>query len=210
MNENDRKTKLANAKLYLVADTTGNAENDSQLLTEAVAGGVDLVQLRCKTLPLNELRQVAKQWLATCTKLECLFILNDYVALAAELNADGAHVGQDDMSVQDARRLLAPTQLLGLSTHTPQQIEAAKEVDYIGVGPVNATPTKPGRSAVGLELVRHASLTCKLPFFAIGGINVNNVADVAAAGGNRIATVRAVTESKDPRAAATELKAHLR
>src|SRR5205085_4423845 len=116
--------------------------------------------------------------------------------------------GQDDMPVADARALLGGDRLIGLSTHTPEQIDACAEldVDYIGVGPVHATPTKPGRAAVGLELVRYASEHAQVPFFAIGGISPENLGDVVAAGGERVAAVRALTESANPESTARAMR----
>jgi thiamine-phosphate pyrophosphorylase len=108
------------------------------------------------------------------------------------------HVGQDDLPVQEARRIVGPDRLVGLSTHTPQQIDTAEGADYIGVGPVHATPTKPGRPAVGLDLVRYAAEHATVPFFAIGGITADNVDAVRDAGATRVAVVRAVVEAEDP------------
>jgi thiamine-phosphate pyrophosphorylase len=136
-------------------------------------------------------------------------ILNDRPDLVAAAGADGVHVGQDDTTVTEARALVGPDRVVGLSTHSPAQIDAAAAetaVDYIGVGPVHATPTKPGRPAVGLDLVRYAAEHAATPFFAIGGIDAGNAADVRAAGAARIAVVRAITEARDPEAAARVLR----
>ncbi|MGZ4295094.1 MAG: thiamine phosphate synthase, partial [Solirubrobacteraceae bacterium] len=127
----------------------------------------------------------------------------------AEAGADGVHVGQDDMAVAQARRLVGPERVIGLSTHSPAQVDAAgadPDVDYIGVGPVHSTPTKPGRDAVGLDLVRYAAVNAAMPFFAIGGIDADNAAAVRAAGAARIAVVRAITDAADPEAAARALR----
>ncbi len=142
-----------------------------------------------------------------CARHGALFVVNDDPHLAAAANADGVHVGQDDVSVAQARMLLGPDRLVGLSTHTPAQIDAAAPagVDYIGVGPVHATPTKPGRPAVGLDLVRYAAHRATVPFFAIGGIDAGNVESVRAAGAQRVAVVRALTEADDPERAAAAL-----
>jgi thiamine-phosphate pyrophosphorylase len=123
-------------------------------------------------------------------------------------DADGVHVGQEDTAVAQARELIGPDRLIGLSTHSPAQVDAAAGtgVDYIGVGPVHATPTKPGRPAVGLELVRYAAANAAVSFFAIGGISPANVNDVAAAGAERIAVVRALTDAADPERTAGELR----
>jgi thiamine-phosphate pyrophosphorylase len=137
-----------------------------------------------------------------------LFVLNDRPDLVAAAGADGVHVGQDDAPIAKARAAVGPDRLVGLSTHSPDQVDAAgaKPVDYIGVGPVYATPTKPGRPAVGLELVRYAAEHATVPFFAIGGISPANVDAVRDAGAKRIAVVRALTEAADPARAARALR----
>jgi thiamine-phosphate pyrophosphorylase len=198
----DRRERLRSARLYLVCDARPEA-----FLEQALRGGVDIVQLRIKHAPDATILSTAERFARHCTAHGALFILNDRPDLAAEVGADGVHVGQDDESVDRARAVIGPDRLLGLSTHTPAQVEAATGVDYIGVGPVHPTPTKPGRPAVGLELVRHAAVHARVPFFAIGGINTQNAADVGAAGGRRIAVVRALTEAEDPIGAARELRA---
>jgi thiamine-phosphate pyrophosphorylase len=136
------------------------------------------------------------------------FILNDRPDLALECEADGVHVGQDDAPVADVRALLGPDRLVGLSTHDPQQIDdaTAAPLDYIGVGPVHATPTKPARPAVGLELVRYAARHATVPFFAIGGVSPGNVEAIREAGARRVAVVRALTEAPDPALAARTLR----
>jgi thiamine-phosphate pyrophosphorylase len=131
--------------------------------------------------------------------------VNDRVDLAIMAEADFVHVGQDDVPVSALRPFRLP---VGLSTHAPDEIDGAA-ADYIGVGPVHATPTKEGRAAVGLELVRHAAEHARLPWFAIGGIDASNVADVVAAGARRIAVVRAIGDADDPERAAAELRSAL-
>jgi thiamine-phosphate pyrophosphorylase len=181
-------------------------------LNAALDGGVDIVQLRCKNAGDGELLRVAKRFAAICAEREALFIVNDRPDLALKAGADGVHVGQDDMPVEQARGLVGQDRVVGLSTHTPAQIDAARAlaVDYIAVGPVHETPTKPGRPAVGLELVAYAAAHAAPPFFAIGGIDPTNVGAVAAAGAERIVVVRALTRSSDPEQAARALRAGLR
>lgn len=201
---NHPRERLAAARLYLVC-----AEAPDDFLTAALRGGVDIVQLRVKkTPPPGALRAVARRFRQLCHEHDALFIVNDHAELAAEVGADGLHLGQDDMPATEARRIVGPTCLIGLSTHTPDQVDAAMQagVDYIGVGPVNATPTKPGRPAVGLDLVRYAAASATIPFFAIGGLSSTNVGEVARAGAQRVAVVRALTESADPGRAARELR----
>ena len=195
-----RHEQLKQARLYLVCD----AQPD-EFLTAALRGGVDLLQLRMKQADDAEILAAAVRFRALCDAHDALFILNDRVDLVEAASADGVHVGQDDTPVSAAREAVGPDRLVGLSTHSPEQIDAAAGVDYIGVGPVHATPTKPGRPAVGLELVRYAAAHARLPFFAIGGISVDNVGAAAAAGASRVAVVRALTESEDPEHAARTL-----
>jgi thiamine-phosphate pyrophosphorylase len=143
-----------------------------------------------------------------CAAAGALLLVNDRPDLAVRAGADGVHVGQDDMPVAEVRAIAGPELLVGLSTHAPAEIERAG-ADYIGVGPVHTTPTKPGRPAVGLELVRHAAAHAELPWFAIGGIDPLSVRAVVEAGATRIAVVRAITEADDPEAAARTLRAAL-
>jgi thiamine-phosphate pyrophosphorylase len=198
-----RRDRLAKARLYLVCD----AQRDD-FLRGALRGGVDIVQLRMKGSPPEAIEPHARRFRHRCQEHGALFIVNDHPELAAEVDADGVHLGQDDASPADARQIVGPERLIGLSTHTPDQIHAATSlpVDYIGVGPINATPTKPGRPAVGLELVAYASVHAHLPFFAIGGISTANAGAVRGAGARRIAVVRALTEAGDPEAEARQLR----
>ena len=146
-----------------------------------------------------------------CRQCGALLILNDRPDLVQVTEADGVHLGQEDVPVADARRTVGSARLVGLSTHTPEQVLAAGdgEVDYIGVGPVHETPTKPGRAAVGVELVGYAARHARVPFFAIGGITAGNLGTVCAAGAARIAVVRALTEAEDPGLVARELRQRL-
>ncbi len=203
----ERRERLAAARLYLICSAMPNRRELPDLVREAAAGGVDIVQLRDKILPDNELAAVANATRALCERLGILLIVNDRPAVAVEAGADGVHVGQDDIPVDQVREIVGESLLIGLSTHSPEQIAAAAGVDYIGVGPVHETPTKPGRSAVGLDLVRNAAAHARVPFFAIGGIDPGNVAEVVAAGARRVAVVRAIADAEDPRAAAQALRA---
>ena len=201
----DRRRRLARARLYLVCDARSDA-----FLERALRGGVDIVQLRVKDPGIgdDEIVSTARRFARLCAAHDALLILNDRPDLVAAAGADGVHVGQDDTPVADARAAVGADRLIGLSTHSPAQIEAAAalNIDYIGVGPVHATPTKPGRPAVGTELVAYAAGHARTPFFAIGGIDATNVAAVRAAGAERIAVVRALTSADDPEAAARALR----
>ena len=200
---------LEKASLYLVSGATTAAGSLADLVPDLAAAGVGIIQLREKDMGKDEVKTVAGPILDACRSAGIPFIVNDYPDVAAELGADGVHVGQDDMPVPAARRTAGG--IVGLSTHSRQQIVAAEPVapDYIAVGPVYETPTKPGRPSVGLELLRFAAEHCALPWFAIGGIDGTNIEEVAAAGASRVVVVRAITEAPDPAAAAAALKAHL-
>jgi thiamine-phosphate pyrophosphorylase len=204
----DRRARLAAARLYLVCGAAPDGSELPDLLRGAVAGGVDIVQLREKHLPDDELLSVANAARALSERIGALFIVNDRPSVAGEAGADGVHVGQEDMPVAEVRELVGPDMLIGLSTHTPQQIDAidASVVDYIGVGPIHETPTKPGRAAVGLELIRHASAHARVPFFAIGGLDAGNIPDAVAAGAERVCVLRAIAGAEDPERAARELR----
>ncbi len=200
------RARLAAARLYLVCDAL-----DDAFLHAALRGGADVVQLRAKDAPDDAILDAARRFARACAAHGALFILNDRPDLAVAAAADGVHLGQDDMAVDAARAIVGGGAIVGLSTHTPAQIDGAatSDVDYIGVGPVHATPTKPGRSAVGLELVRHAAAHAAQPFFAIGGIDATTVGAVRDAGATRVAVVRAITEARAPEAAARTLRAAL-
>ncbi len=189
-------------RLYLITALRPDLED---FLEAAMAGGVDVVQVRDRTVGdrallggLEVAREVTR-WAGVP------LVVNDRPDLAVAVEADAVHVGQDDLPVAVVRRFGLP---VGLSTHAPGEIDAA-DADYLGVGPVYATPTKPGRSAVGLELVRYAVEHARMPWFAIGGIDAANLAEVVEAGAERIAVVRAIGDSRDPEAAARALRGAL-
>ena len=214
--QTERRDRLDPARLYLVCASSADGVRQEELelpdlIRSAVAGGVDVVQLREKRLADDELTAVASASAALCRRLGALLIVNDRPWVAAESGADGIHVGQDDLPVQEVREIVGPALLVGLSTHSPAEIDAVDPelVDYIGVGPVHETPTKPGRPAVGLELVRYAAAHATVPFFAIGGLDAGNLTEVVAAGATRVCVLRAITGSAEPEAAARELCAIL-
>lgn len=212
-----RRARLAAARLYLISDSRSLARDREALLRAAIAGGVEVVQLRDESAATEELSRTAARVASVCHELGALFVVNDDVDAAIAAGADGVHVGQDDMPVEEVRELVGPQLLVGLSTHAPREVDAAARrradggrlVDYIGVGPVFETPTKPGRAAVGVELVRHAATTTELPFFAIGGIDASNAPLVIRAGARRIAVVRAIACAERPEEAASALRSQL-
>jgi thiamine-phosphate pyrophosphorylase len=186
-------------RLYLV--TAARPDLDA-FLEAAVRGGVDIVQIREKGLSDRDLLVVLEEARAVTHRLGVPLVVNDRPDLAVLSGADYVHLGQEDLPVAQARRFGIG---LGQSTHAPKEVDAA-DGDYIGVGPVHSTPTKAGRPPVGLELVRYAAARARVPWFAIGGIDASNVADVVAAGATRIAVVRAIGEAPDPERAARELR----
>jgi thiamine-phosphate pyrophosphorylase len=193
--------------LYFVTDVRPGLEG---LLAAALAGGVDMVQLRDKSASDDELERAAAVFRRLCDEHGALFWLNDRPDLVAACGADGVHVGQDDMPVGEARRVAGQDVLVGLSTHSPVQLDAAvadDSADQLSVGPVWETPTKEGRPAAGLDYVRHAAgVAADRPWFAIGGIDLGNVRQVIAAGASRVVVVRAIRDADDPRAAAAALR----
>ena len=205
----DRHARLQDAVLYLVCSAAPGGRALEDVLPAALAGGVDIVQLRDKQAGRDELLAAAAIARRLCDETGALLILNDRPDLVQEAGADGCHVGQDDIDATEARAIAGEGAIVGQSTHFPGEIDVAGGADYIGVGPVFATPTKPGRRAVGLELVRFAGAHAPVPFFAIGGIDASNVDAVVDAGARRIAVVRAIADAPDPRAAAAALRAAL-
>jgi thiamine-phosphate pyrophosphorylase len=207
----ERRARLAAARLYLVCDASPGAGELPDMLRGAVAGGIDVFQLRDKQLPDDRLTAVANATRALCERLgppNPLLIVNDRPQVALDAGADGIHVGQDDMPLADVRALVGPDMLIGLSTHSPEQIDAvdASLVDYIGVGPIHATPTKPGRPAVGVELISYAAAHAPVPFFAIGGLDAGNLSEALDAGAQRVCVLRAIADAADPERAARELR----
>ena len=201
-----RRERLEQARLYLALGLSVETE---RIVREALAGGVDVVQLREKAAADEQIVLAGRRLRALCEAHDALFVLNDRPDLAVVCGADGVHVGQEDVPVAEARAVVGPELLIGLSTHSREQLEAASGADYVSAGPVWETPTKEGRMAVGLELVRFAAELAHVPFFAIGGIDETNVAEVVAAGATRIAVVRAIRDATDPEAAARMLRAAL-
>jgi thiamine-phosphate pyrophosphorylase len=204
----DRRARLQAARLYFVADRDGLA----RALDGALAGGADLIQLRDKAADDRQIVEAAVWTRERCARHDALFILNDRPDLAVAVGADGVHVGQDDMPVARAREIVGRDAIVGLSTHSIAQADAGARsgADYIAVGPVHATPTKEGRPAIGLEPIRHAAAhVADLPWFAIGGIDPDTVADVVAAGAGRAVIVRAIAHAEDPEAVTRALRAVL-
>ena len=213
----DAHDRLARARLYFVCEGRPGDGDPAPLLDAALRGGADLIQLREKAPRCaEELVSLSEPFRRAADRHGALFFLNDHPELVEACGADGVHVGQDDMPVAEARALSGPGALVGLSTHSTEQFDSALSAagaarpDQVSAGPVWETPTKEGRPAAGLELIRHAAETAgDVPWFAIGGIDASNVGEVVAAGASRIVVVRAIRDAADPEAAARELRARL-
>jgi thiamine-phosphate pyrophosphorylase len=201
------RERLRRARLYLVADAAAE-----HVLGPALRGGVDMVQLRDKNADDETILRAAARFRSVCDEYGALFWLNDRPDLALECGADGVHVGQEDDPVAEVRERVGSDLLIGLSTHSPEQFDAAlrSEADQLSVGPVWETPTKEGRPAAGLGYVRYAAEHGgERPWFAIGGIDAGNLAEVVAAGARRVVVLRAIRDASDPQAAARALAAGL-
>ena len=209
-----RLERLREARLYFVCEGRPGDGDPAPLLDAALRGGVDLIQLREKAPRCaEELASLAEPFRRAADEHNALFFLNDHPELVEACGADGVHVGQDDAPVAAARALAGPRALVGLSTHSAVQFDAALAAtgdarpDQLSVGPVWETPTKPGRPAAGLELIAHAAGTAPdVPWFAIGGIDATNIGEVVEAGARRAVVVRAIRDARDPEASARELR----
>ncbi|MGD9571590.1 MAG: thiamine phosphate synthase [Thermoleophilia bacterium] len=206
-----RRAALAAARLYVVSEARTAAGRLADVIPALAASGVDIVQLRDRSLHPAALAAEADLCADACRRAGILFVVNDDPALARRCGADGVHIGQDDGTVADARALLGPDRLVGRSTRGGAMLDraAGEGADYASVGPVWATPTKPGRPPAGLAAVADAARRARLPWFAIGGIDTRRVQRVGALGATRAVVVRAVTEAADPGAAAALLRARL-
>lgn len=206
-----RRERLRTARLYFVCEAMPGGRDPEALLRAALDGGVDIVQLREKELGREEIERSARTFRRLCDTYSALFVVNDDPWLARTCDADGVHVGQDDASAAEAREVLGPEGIVGLSTHSEEQLaaSAAEPVDYVSVGPIWETPTKEGRPGVGLGLVEHAAAEAPHPFFAIGGIDPGNAAEAVAAGARRLGVVRAIRDVDDPTTAAEALRGAL-
>jgi thiamine-phosphate pyrophosphorylase len=212
---------LNSARLYLCTDARRDRGDFGQFVDAAFAGGVDIIQLRDKTIEAAEELELLAVLKEAAQRHGRLWAVNDRADIAVLSGAPVFHIGQKDLPLDAARTLLNGNAAIGLSSHAPGQVDAAlaaaagpSALDYFCVGPVWATPTKPGRAAVGLDLVKYAAAASAeagngVPWFAIGGIDHSNVDQVVEAGASRIVVVRAITEADDPAAAAAALLAAL-
>jgi thiamine-phosphate pyrophosphorylase len=200
-----RRAALGRARLYVC---TADRPDLAEFVTAVCGAGVDIVQLRDKHLDDRALLARAGVARDAAHAAGALFVLNDRPDLAVACDADGVHVGQDDVPAAVARRIVGPDVLVGLSTHAPDELAGseAEPVDYVSAGPVEATPTKPGRPGTGLDYIRLAAVRSPHPFFVTGGVSPATLPAIAAAGATRFVVVRALTEAADPAAAAAELR----
>lgn len=200
------RERLEHAHLYLICTTA-----DEQLVEAALRGGVDIVELLDGDLSDEQLIAGVARLRPICDRHGALLMLGNRPDLVARAGADGVHIERRDTDLEQVRATIGPDRLLGASTRTPEEIDAAQRqpLDYISVGPVHATPIRPQSPAVGPALVTYASRRSSLPFFAVGGIEPGNAGAVAAAGAQRIAVVRAIAEAADPERAATVLRAEI-
>ncbi|WGW10438.1 thiamine phosphate synthase [Saxibacter everestensis] len=212
-----RARRLTTAQLYLCVDSRRDQGDLEQFLDAALAGGVDIVQLRDKSIEAREELELLELFAAAAARHGALHAVNDRADIARLSGAPVLHLGQDDLPVPAARSLLGDDAILGLSTHRPEETAAAVDqpgLDYFCTGPVWSTPTKPGRAAVGLELVRFAHeesarRQSSRPWFAIGGIDHSTIGQVRDAGAQRVVVVRAITDASNPTDAAQKLRAEL-
>ncbi|WP_405967057.1 thiamine phosphate synthase [Streptomyces sp. NBC_00015] len=208
------RTGLADALLYLCTDARTRQGDLPEFLDAVLAGGVDIVQLRDKGIEAAEELEHLEVFADACARHGKLLAVNDRADIAHAAAADVLHLGQGDLPVPAARAILGEEILVGRSTHSEAEAGAAavqEGVDYFCTGPCRPTPTKPGRPAPGLDLVRHtAALGTDRPWFAIGGIDLGNLDEVLAAGARRVVVVRAITDADDPGAAAAEFAKRLR
>jgi thiamine-phosphate pyrophosphorylase len=211
-----RLRMLETARLYFACEGLPGGRDPRPLLVAALRGGEGIVQLREKQPEGDwQVVEAARSFHEAAADHRALFILNDRPDLVAACRADGVHIGQEDMPAAEARRIAGPGAIVGFSTHSPEQLDAACKAqggagpDYLSVGPVWETPTKEGRPAAGREYVQYAAANATLPWFAIGGITPENVSEVIAAGAERIVVVRAIRDADDPEAAAHALRESL-
>ena len=205
------RARLGSSHLYLITPARPKAGELDEFLPAVLEGGVDMVQLRENEMEAGHLMPFCEVARRRTEEFGAIFIVNDRVDVALAADADGVHLGQDDLGIEHARHQMGNRLLIGLSTHSSEQIEAAARTsaDYIAVGPIYETPTKPGRPPTGLEIVSRADEIVETPFFAIGGIDLETLPAVTRAGVRRVCVLRGLTDAGDPGAVARRLKGML-
>lgn len=205
-----RRRRLSLARLYVVTDAREERGDLREFLEAILGAGTDIVQLREKAAEAGDLLRWGNVFREAARRHDALFVVNDRPDVAIAAGADGVHVGQNDLPVDVVRALVGPDVLVGLSTHTGAQLELVpSDADYVCIGPIEETPTKPGRPSTGLDLVRVAAGRVARPWFAIGGITPGNITAVVRAGARRVVVVRAVTQASDPADAVRSLRSAL-
>jgi thiamine-phosphate pyrophosphorylase len=203
---------LQDFQLYLILDKKlcGNRDPIS-IAEEAIDGGVDIIQLRDKESPLRKVVETASKLRELTQRRNVIFIVNDRVDVALAVDADGVHLGEDDLPLNLARQILKKDKIIGISTHNLTQAKAAekKGADYISIGAIFPTLTKVGAPVVSVELVKEFAANIQIPFVAVGAINLNNMEEVVKAGAKRVAVAGAILKRKDVREAAREFKIKL-
>jgi thiamine-phosphate pyrophosphorylase len=206
-------SSIADARLYLCTDSRSEYGDLAEFADAVLGAGVDVIQLREKGIEARAELAALEVLADACRRHDRLLAVNDRADVALAAGADVLHLGQDDLPVPWARKVVGPDVVIGRSSHSVAESEAAateEGVGYFAVGPCWPTPTKPGRPAPGLDLIRHvAGLGTDRPWFAIGGIDLERLPEVVAAGARRVVVVRAVTEAPDPAAAVHALLAGL-
>ena len=195
-------------QLYVIIDPTACGGRDpADVAARAIRGGADVIQLRDKHATGRSLLEAARRLLDITRPAHIPLIINDRADIAHAAQADGVHLGQADLPLKAAREILGPERIIGRSTHSLEQAIAAEQdgADYIGVGPIFSTPTKPDYQSVGIDLIREVASRIRIPYVCIGGINTGNAPQLRAAGARCLAVVRAVCGAEDPQAAAAAL-----
>ncbi|MDQ3986908.1 MAG: thiamine phosphate synthase [Actinomycetota bacterium] len=197
-------------RLYLVSPVTIKAGTLTDLVPELAHAGVDIIQLREKEMEAGDLLRAGAPLLSACRQARVPLVVNDRPDVALALGADGVHLGQNDLSVGLARRILGESVIVGRSTHAEREIDSElaspEKIDYLSVGPIEQTPTKPGRPGTGLGLVEYAARTASIPWFVTGGVNPESLPRMLEAGARRAVVVRAIVEASDPIAVAARLR----
>lgn len=208
----DGVVQALDLSLYVISGQCFTPDRELlRVMEQALAGGATVIQLREKNMTVREMVEVGAKLQELARQHRATFIINDHVDVALAIDADGVHLGQDDLPVSKARAMLGPKKIIGLSTHSLEQaLEASSlPLDYLGVGPVFTTPTKPDARPVGLELLTKVFRRLTVPFVAIGGIEEINLEQVLAAGAKNVAVIRAVVAADDVTEAARRLKARI-
>jgi len=203
-----RQALEAALRVYLVADPDQSSGDFMTAVTAALAGGVTMVQLRAKSLTDRQVIELGRELLPHCRQAGAAFLVNDRVDLALALGADGVHLGVDDLSIENARRLAPPNFVIGYSPDTDQQAEAARQrgANYLGVGPIYGTASKADAGvAIGVDLLHHRAAISGLPTIGIGGVTAENAASVIGAGACGVAVIGAILRSADPQESARAL-----